>query len=62
MASLVDTNVLIYRFDERFPNKQRVASELLRRGVAEDSIRIPHQAVVEFVAAVTCPLVANVSL
>ena len=62
MASLVDTNVLVYRFDERFPNKQRVASELLRRGMAEDSIRIPHQAVIEFVAAVTRPLVANVSL
>ena len=62
MASLVDTNVLVYRFDERFPNKQRVASELLRRGMAEDSIRIPHQAVIEFVAAVTRPFVANVSL
>lgn len=62
MAALVDTNILVYRFDGRFPNKQRVASELLRQGMAEDSIRVPHQAVVEFVAAVTRPLVANVSL
>jgi predicted nucleic acid-binding protein len=62
VAALVDTNILVYRFDGRFPNKQRVASELLRQGMAEDSIRVPHQAVVEFVAAVTRPLVANVSL
>jgi predicted nucleic acid-binding protein len=62
VAALVDTNVLVYRFDGRFPGKQRVARELLRRGIAEDSIRIPHQAVVEFVAAVTRPLVDNHSL
>jgi len=53
MAALVDTNVLVYRFDPRFPAKQRQASELLRRGLDEDSIRLPHQAVLEFVAAVT---------
>ena len=51
MAVLVDTIVLVYRFDSRFRSKQRIASELLRRGIAEDSIRIPHQAVVEFVSA-----------
>ena len=62
MAALVDTNVLVYRFDGRFPSKQRVASELSRRGIEEDSIRIPHQAVVEFVAAVTRPLLDNLSL
>lgn len=56
MAALVDTNVLVYRFDPRFPQKQRVATELLRSGIAGDSIRIAHQAVVEFVAAVTRPL------
>lgn len=56
MAGLVDTNVLVYRFDARFPGKQRIATELLRRGIAERSIRLPHQAVVEFVAAVTRPL------
>lgn len=56
MASLVDTNVLVYRFDHRFPVKQRKARELLRRGIAEGSVRVPHQAVVEFVAAVTRPL------
>jgi predicted nucleic acid-binding protein len=53
VAALVDTNVLVYRFDGRFPEKQKVATEILRRGIAEDSVRIPHQAIVEFVAAVT---------
>jgi len=56
VAALVDTNVLVYRFDPRFPDKQRVATDLLRRGIAEDSIRLPHQAVVEFVAAVSRPI------
>lgn len=56
MAALVDTNVLVYRFDARFPDKQRRATELLRRGIADDSIRVPHQAIVEFVAVVTRPL------
>ena len=53
MAALVDTNVLVYRFDPRFPEKQQIATDLLRQGIAEDSIRVPHQAIVEFVAATT---------
>lgn len=56
MAALVDTNVLVYRFDPRFPSRQAVAIEVLRRGLVEDSVRIPYQAIVEFVAAVTRPL------
>jgi predicted nucleic acid-binding protein len=52
-AALVDTNILVYRFDPRFPEKQRAATALLRRGIAEDSVRLAHQAVVEFVAATT---------
>jgi len=56
VAALVDTNVLVYRFDPRFPDEQRIATDLLRTGIAEDSIRLPHQAVAEFVAAVTRPL------
>jgi predicted nucleic acid-binding protein len=56
VAALVDTNVLVYRFDPRFPEKQRIATDLLRRGIAEDSIRVPHQAILEFVAAVTRPV------
>ena len=53
MAALVDTNVLVYRFDPRFPKKQLRATELLRRGIADDTVRLPHQAIVEFVAVVT---------
>jgi predicted nucleic acid-binding protein len=56
VAALVDTNVLVYRYDPRFPEKQRRATELLRRGIAEDALRVPHQALVEFVAATTRPM------
>ncbi|MFW6206999.1 MAG: PIN domain-containing protein [Gemmatimonadota bacterium] len=55
MAALVDTNVLVYRYDFRFPDKQETATAVLRRGVAEDSLRLPHQAVMELVAALTRP-------
>ena len=33
MASLVDTNVLIYRYDERFSEKQEIAAELEIDGI-----------------------------
>jgi predicted nucleic acid-binding protein len=45
----------VYRFDGRFPEKRRIATEILRRGIAESSVRLPHQAIVEFIAAVTRP-------
>ena len=59
VAALVDTNVLVYRFDARFPDKQTRATELLRSGLTDDSIRVPHQALIEFVAATTKPLTRN---
>ncbi len=59
MAALVDTNVLVYCYDPRFPAKQAIAAELLRRGIAEGTIRISHQTVVEFVAVVTRSLGRN---
>lgn len=52
VAALIDTNIVVYRFDRRFPEKQERATEILRRGIAERSVRLPHQAVIEFVAAV----------
>ena len=55
MASLVDTNVLVYRYDPRSPAKQLVARDLLRRGLEDQQLVLPHQAVVEFVAATTRP-------
>lgn len=62
MAALVDTNVLVYRFDPRFPQKQRIAEEILRQGIAEGDLHIPHQAVLEFFSAVTRPLGSSPSL
>lgn len=57
MASLVDTNVLVYRVDPRDPLKQQVAVEILREGLRADRLCIAHQSVLEFVAAVTRPRV-----
>jgi len=53
VAVLIDTNVLVYRFDSRFPEKQTIATAILRRGILEDSVRLPHQAIVEFIEATT---------
>lgn len=50
---LVDTNVLVYRFDARFPAKQKRAEAVLREGVATERLRVPHQALIEMVAALT---------
>ena len=55
MASLVDTNILVYRYDPRNPSKQVVARDLLRDGLAGQRLMIPHQAILEFVAATTRP-------
>jgi predicted nucleic acid-binding protein len=56
MTALVDTNVLVYRFDPRNPEKQRIAREVLRSGIEHQTLRVPHQAIVEFVQAVTRPM------
>lgn len=50
MAFLVDTNILVYRWDPRDPRKQAVAENLLRQYVGTDLLYIPHQALVEFMA------------
>lgn len=62
MAFLVDTNVLVYRFDARYPEKQRVARDVLHQGLRDDSARIPHQALLEFVSVVTRIRVGSDSL
>ncbi len=61
MAALVDTNILVYRFDSRFPLKQEQATELLRRGIEDQSIVLPYQALIEFVAATTRPISGQAS-
>lgn len=53
MPALADTNILVYRYDARFPEKRRVAEDLLRAGIASGDLFVPYQAVVEFVSAVT---------
>jgi hypothetical protein len=55
-APTLITNILVYLFDDRFAGNQKIATEVLRRGIVEDSVRLPHQAIIEFVAAVTRPI------
>jgi predicted nucleic acid-binding protein len=62
VAALVDTNVLVYRVDPRFPRKQAAALRLLREGLELGTCLIPHQAIVEFVSVVTRPLERGVTL
>jgi len=62
LAALIDTNILVYRFDSRFADKQKIATAILRRGIQEDSVRLPHQAIVEFIAAVTRPIRGHIIL
>jgi predicted nucleic acid-binding protein len=52
VAVLVDTNILVYRYDPRDPRKQRIADDLLRTGLQRDSVRLPHQVLIEFHAVV----------
>lgn len=53
MASLVDTNVLVYCFDPRFPEKQKLARSVLQQRLFVNELVLPHQAIVEFVSVVT---------
>ena len=56
MGALIDTNILIYRYDLRFPGKQEIATGILRRGIVDGSVCLPHQAIIEFVAVATRPI------
>jgi predicted nucleic acid-binding protein len=55
VARLIDTNILVYRVDPRDAVKQRIARDVLSAGLIDDSLLVPHQAIVEFVAAVSRP-------
>jgi len=55
VASLVDTNILVYRCDPRDLGKREAALKTLRAGEMSGELRIPHQALVEFVNSVTRP-------
>lgn len=56
MSARVDTSVPVYRHDARDPDKQRIARTRLREGIERGALRVPHQAIVEFVQAVTRPV------
>lgn len=53
--SLVDTNILVYCYDLRDLKRRTIARDVLRQGVAAGGLRIPHQALMEFVNAVIKP-------
>lgn len=55
MATLVDTNILVYRCDPIDPEKSEKAREMLRQGIAAKELYLPHQALTEFVNALTKP-------
>lgn len=55
MASLVDTNVLVYRYDPRDRIKQARATELLLAGIGAQNLCIAHQSLIEFVSVVSKP-------
>jgi predicted nucleic acid-binding protein len=62
VASLVDTNILVYRCDPSDPSKSAMARDLLREGVAANELHLPHQALVEFVNVVTKPRAGGASI
>jgi predicted nucleic acid-binding protein len=62
VASLVDTNILVYCFDPGAVAKRAAARELLRKGAAAKVLRIPHQSLIEFVSVVTRERVRGVTL
>jgi predicted nucleic acid-binding protein len=53
VASLVDTNVLLYRYDPRSPRKRQLAEKILRPGAGDGSVVLAHQTILEFVRAST---------
>jgi len=55
VVSLIDTNVLVYCFDPRFPENREIALSLIESGLDGDDLLLPHQAIVEFVSATTRP-------
>lgn len=62
MPCLIDTNILVYRFDPRDPVKQESACALIRKELTAGEARLCPQTLVEFVAAATRPLKTTPSL
>ena len=55
VASLVDTNILVYRCDPRDLAKRDAAIQVLRRGEESGNFRLAHQSLLEFVNSVIRP-------
>jgi predicted nucleic acid-binding protein len=55
MAALIDTNVLVYLHDRRFPEKQQLARSLILQLLQSDELRVAHQSLLEFYGATTRP-------
>lgn len=51
MAIILDTNVLVYRHDPRDLFKQHRAQTVIREGLRDGSVLLPHQVILEFVSA-----------
>jgi len=51
----IDTNVFVYALDDREPRKQRIATELIERGIATASAFTSTQVAVEFANVATRP-------
>ena len=58
-TAIVDTNVLVYRYDPRDRARQDAANELLAAGAADGSLALTHQTLVEFASVVSRPLIAG---
>jgi predicted nucleic acid-binding protein len=52
---VADTNVLVYAVDDRAPEMRDKARALILRGLEDRELRLPHQAIVEFIAVTTRP-------
>jgi predicted nucleic acid-binding protein len=62
VPSLVDTNILVYRVDPRDPARRRRATALLEAGIADRSLVLAHQSIIEFVVATSRPRRGKASL
>jgi len=49
VKSFLDTNVIVYAFDQSFPEKARIAQRLITDGAADKQAIISYQVVQEFI-------------
>jgi len=54
--ALIDANILVYWIDPTDAVKQAIAEELMSEGLKSQSVVIPHQALIEWMAVVQRPL------